>query len=209
MNVFRTISAIIINSLILLFCVNCSNTGYGLPSNSEQLAMENGELSLVLFRLHLEYVDGTREPVSTCDSGFLSRVGIFYIGFAKSPIIGGEVERRSITRFLSQDSCRNGWSFIFLGPGRHFITFQGPKTGWLNTWNRELRNLPRWQLDIDAGNLVVYIGTLHLTSSRENLWNSYLPSMTFVSNEEELAEQIIKENLGNSMPITTSLMERL
>jgi hypothetical protein len=220
----RVTAGTIISIIILFICTNCSTTGSGLPSTSEQSAIENGERSLVLFRLKTEFVDGTKVQPYFCGSGLVkvreSTEIPFYIGFAESPIVGGEVDRSMLTRFLSQQSCRDGWSYILLEHGRHFITFQGPQMADDRfTWNNKLRYLPRWQVDIPSDTPVVYIGTLHLTTSgyehyvifKGNIreWSDYIPSMSFISDEEEIAENIVKETLGSSMPVATSLMKRL
>lgn len=201
--------------VLLLALSNCSNTGTGLPSTDERLAIESGKKVVVLFKVVLDLTDGTRVQSYRCgplpDDGKSRNQGYihFYVGFAKSPIFGGELGPEfRITRFLSPESCREGWSFLVMEPGRYFFVFHGERDTDLYTWNKYRSSLPRWQVDIPKSHPVIYIGTLYLTCwSKRNC--DYYPSMAFITNEEDQAFKLNEKYFGNTNQMLTQLMKRL
>ncbi len=216
MYVFRLSFNLLILVTVLMVLSNCSPIGSGLPTAAEQLAMENGKQSLVLLRIKCEFDDGGKVVPYFCENSGDKRHEMFELGVAKGPLVGGEVDKKRISRFLSPETCQNGWSYMMLEPGSHFFTFFSLR--FAPYGYGKLRYLPRWQIDIPQNHPVVYIGSLSLISKGEErffilpsnkikLWEKYYKA--FVVNEEELAKVVIDQNTDISTPITTSLMKRL
>lgn len=75
---------------------------------------------------------------------------------------GGRLEMAR-QRFFSNESRREGWTYLLLEPGIHYFSVNTPQGGGAIDYDRSWRHLPTaWRLDVPEGVPVIYAGTLYV-----------------------------------------------
>jgi hypothetical protein len=192
---------------IILLGVLTGCVTYSLPTIKEHTSILEGEQAFVLLRITYEFEDGT--PVE--EFYFKDASANISIGLG-SFLAGGKVKRVP-QRFLSDETRTQGWSYLILEPGTYHLAFQGPQTGSLWQWEKELRHAPRFRVNLPKNKSLVYIGTLHLYCSKikwafiGNGCRTFDRERLVVRNEESMAEELATEVLSGLGSPQTLLME--
>jgi len=195
-----------VRSSLLLVCL--LGVGCGLPSNvptAQDLHTEEGRpRAVVLLRVLLE-VDGQREEVfSNFETMFVLRRGDFSTGGRLGD---------SGQRFLSDESLRDGWTYLLLEPGTHYFGVSDVIIGTYDAIEDERRLKPLWRLELPPGRRVVYGGTLFLAGAGRPLIGGHrsltelTPERFKVWNESTLAREIHAVYLRDLGPLTTMLVQ--
>jgi len=144
--------------LLLAFIGLCANCAFNrLPSSDERSKILAGQRAIVLVRITAEMLDGT--PVSAFPTNFMSDNVNIGLGTFDT---GGELELVESPRFLSTELREEGWIYLILGPGTHYVGVMGPQMTRYDFWKAQIKYAQRWRIDIPVDTHVVYIGTLHL-----------------------------------------------
>jgi hypothetical protein len=197
--------AVLLN--IIAYFISCASTGK--PQAKERSLIQEGKQSIVLLRINGTLDDGTSvEPFP----------GSFYqdnmnIGVC-SDDPEGKVERVIPQKFLSSETRKQGWIYLILKPGTHYLAFQGARTTIPFIWDKQLQNARRLQIDIPEVTPSIYAGTLKLRC--RNAWNIvgaknchyYDESRMVIHDETKLAKEIVAEHLSDYGTPQTVLMRR-
>jgi hypothetical protein len=192
--------------LIAGLCSSCVSSS--LPTIEETSLIKEGQVSIALIRITATLHDGT--PVKTLDGPLaVDRWGFGVGGFET----GGKPLDDSGQRFLSDESRIQGWSFVLLEPGVHYLAFRGPQTGNSWTWAKQLQNARRWVVETSKTTHIYYIGTMHLIC--ESKWYiggdkrcDYIDEHQMaVRNEKELALEVANNYLKEFGPPQIVLMK--
>ena len=144
--------------LILIVIGSLTNCAFNrLPTSAERSQILAGERTIVLFRITVELLDGT--PVSAFPTKYMP--DNVNIGLGTSAT-GGEVKVVDSPLFLSSELREEGWIYLVLEPGTHYVSIMGPQMTDYVSWKLNMELAQRWRIDIPAGTHVVYIGTIHL-----------------------------------------------
>jgi hypothetical protein len=157
------------------------------------------ETAIVLLRIRCTIGDQPCEPFPA------RRPPLVGLGLGTFDTVG----EPELTRYdsFSKESWREGWVYFSLSPGVYYLAIQGPDSNLLH--GRNIRDAPRWRLDVPEGARMVYAGTVQLAGRVE--YNSILPTDSdewTVSDEHELADRLLAENLPDAGASETILMQR-
>lgn len=196
---------------LLSVCVFISNlvgcTSIGLPTVNERTAVGAGEMAIVLLR-----VDSTVENQQPYEA-FKHSITDDNISFGLGAFdTGGEPRRLALLRFLSPESRKDGWTYFALPPGIHYLAVYPPRRTDVWTYERSLKNAPRWRLDIPPNARLIYAGTLRFTGkstpllSGERIMTSIQIDSMSVTNEEELARKLLTKELPEFGEVQSALL---
>lgn len=169
------------------------------PTELEPAPAVTGETATVLLRIRCTIGDQPCEPFPA------RRLPLVGLGLGTFDTVG----EPKITRYdsFSKESWREGWVYYSLSPGVYYLAIQGPDSNLL--YGRQIRDAPRWRLDIPEGARMVYAGTVQLAGRVE--YSNILPTGSdewTVSDEHELADRLLAENLPDAGTSETILMQR-
>ena len=187
-NIFRLFSVAIFVSHL----AGCASTG--LPTVKERTAVGAGEKAIVLLRVQCTIE--RQQPYEAFSYSLMDDNISFGLGSFKT---GGEPERLALLRFLSPESRKNGWTYFVLPHGIHYLTVYPPRRTDVFTYERGIRNAPRWRIDIPQDARLVYAGTLRFTGESDGLllggriMRSIRIDEMSVTNDEELARKLLTE----------------
>jgi len=125
---------------------------------------------------------------------------------------GGEPERSTLLRFLSAESRKDGWTYFVLPHGIHYLAVYPPRRTDTFTYEREIRNAPRWRIDIPQDAKLVYVGTLRFTGESDWLLSGgrILRSIRIeemrVTNDEAPAHKLLTEEFSGLGEAQTMLL---
>jgi len=182
-NIFRLFSAAIFVSCL----VGCASTG--LPTVKERTAVGAGERAIVLLRVQCTIE--SQQPYEAFSYSLMDDNVSFGLGSFET---GGEPERLALLRFLSPESRKNGWTYFVLPHGIHYLAVYPPRRTDVFTYERGIRNAPRWRIDIPQDAKLVYAGTLRFTGESDwllfggRILRSIRIDEMGVTNDEELAQ---------------------
>ena len=191
------------------FVLSCASSG--LPTHKERTSIQSGKQTIVLLRITCEWKDGT--PVEPFPPQLFASKGIIRINMGLgSYLVGGEVEWIK-HRFLSPETRKQGWTYLLLKPGTHHLVF------WGSAPNTEIRNSPRFKVNIPINNQLVYAGTLHIYCHFDRRRRAMLLGMKYcevrindridVLNEENLVKELTKNYFSDFESPITMLMQRV
>lgn len=148
----------ILRSVLLLALIgSCTNCAFNrLPSSDERSEILAGQRAVILLRVTAEMQDGT--PVSAFPTKLMADNINIGLGTFDT---GGELKLVESPRFLSTELRKEGWVYLILESGTHYVGIFGPKP-----YSMHGKYAPRWRIDIPVDTHVVYIGTLHLHCTR-------------------------------------------
>jgi|688.fasta_scaffold100857_5 hypothetical protein len=204
-NIFRLFGVAIFVSHL----AGCASTG--LPTVEERTAVGASEKAIVLLRV-LCTTEG-QQPYEAFGYSLVDDNINFGLGSFKT---GGEPERLVPLRFLSPESRKNGWTYFVLPHGIHYLTVHPPRRTDAFTYERGIRNAPRWRIDIPQDARLVYAGTLRFTGESDALLlggrivRSIRIDEMSVSNDEDLARKLLTEEfpgLGEAQTLLLSLQQ--
>jgi hypothetical protein len=187
-NVVSLFSAAIFVSCLL----GCASTG--LPTVKERTAVGAGEKAIVLLRVQCTIE--SQQPYEAFSYSPMDDNISFGLGSFET---GGEPERLALLRFLSPESRKNGWTYFVLPHGIHYLAVYPPRRTDVFTYERIIRNAPRWRIDIPQDAKLVYVGTLSFTGESDwllfggRILRSIRIDGTSVTNDEQLAHKLLTE----------------
>ncbi len=185
-NIFRLFSVAIFVSHLAA----CASTG--LPTVKERTAVGAGEKAIVLLRVQCTIE--RQQPYEAFSYSLMDDNISFGVGSFKT---GGEPERLALLRFLSPESRKNGWTYFVLPHGIHYLTVYPPRRTDVFTYERGIRNAPRWRIDIPQDAKLVYVGTLRFTGESDwllfggRILRSIRIDEMSVTNDEALAHKLL------------------
>jgi hypothetical protein len=194
---FDLFSRFIFLIVITLTVASCTT---GLPTANERSDVQSGKKSVVLLRITCESAED-----NTPIEAFPKVSNPVYI-FEGGPIIGGKVDVAGAYRFLSPETRKQGWVFLYLEPGIHYLVFEGVLS------YRQMFYSPRYEVKIPENAPIVYIGSMHLYCRKYDFGRScgtFDKCRMIVSNEEIKAKKLQEEFLPDLGSFQTVLMERL
>jgi hypothetical protein len=187
-NIVRLFGAAIFFSCL----VGCASTG--LPTVKERTAVGAGERAIVLLRVQCTIE--SQQPYEVFSYSLMDDNISFGLGSFET---GGEPERLTLLRFLSPESRKNGWTYFVLPQGIHYLAVYPPRRTDVFTYERGIRNAPRWRIDIPQDAKLVYAGTLRFTGESDwllfggRILRSIRIDEMSVTNDKELAHQLLTE----------------
>jgi len=194
---------------VIGFVLSCASSG--LPTHKERTSIQSGKQTIVLLRVTCEWKDGT--PVEPFPPAWSVSKGANRISIGLgSYLVGGKVEWIK-QRFLSPETRKQGWTYLLLKPGTHHLSFFGIST------NTEIRNSPRFKVNIPINNQLVYAGTLNIYCHYDRRRGEMLLGLKYcevrvkdridVLNEKNLVDEITKNYLSDFESPITMLMQRV
>ena len=187
--------------ILIILLSSCATTGLPSPKNLELI--NSGERSLVLLRITCD-IDGN--PYEVFQSGLTADDPI---GFGLGSFETGGTPWFILPKFLSNQTRKDGWIYLVLEPGLYYLAVQPPLK-----YDSSFPTSHLWRLDIPPKKKFVYIGTLYLPSTGENLAFgnkrilSFIRGNIVVIDEEDAARKIAAEFLPELQPFKTMLMVR-
>ena len=144
--------------LLLIFIGFFTNCAFNrLPTSNERSKILAGERAIVLFRVTAELLDGT--PVSAFPTNYMPDNVNIGLGTADTD---GELKVVDSPLFLSTELREEGWIYLILEPGTHYVGIMGPQMTDYDLWKQNIELAQNWRIDIPVGTHLVYIGTIHL-----------------------------------------------
>lgn len=202
---FAVVFVLLLASMLLVSLAGCSSTGA--PTAQERGAVASGGKAVVLLRVRCTVEnDQPYEPFSHV-------IGDDNVGFGWGSFeTGGVPERGATPRFLSPQSRKDGWTYFVLPSGTHYLAVYPPRRTDVLTYARQIRNAPRWRLDIGLDDRLVYAGTLRIAGESDALLfggrilRSIRTDEATVVNEEALARALLAEALPPFGEARTALL---
>lgn len=184
---------LLIVSVFISCLAGCASTG--LPTATEKTAISAGEKAIVLLRVECAIENQTPYEVFgnlVTDDNVSFGLGTFETG--------GEPKRREIPRFLSPESRQRGWTYFILEHGTYYLSVYPPRRTDVFTYERGLKNAPRWRIDVPRNARLVYAGTLRFTGESDwllfggRILRSIQTDTMSVADDEELARKLLIEH---------------
>ena len=172
--------------------VGCASTG--LLTAKERTAVGADEKAIVLLRVDCTIEN--QQPYEAFSHSLVDDNVSFGLGSFET---GGEPKRLPLLRFLSPESRKDGWTYFVLPHGIHYLAVYPPRRTDVLTYERELKNAPRWRMDIPPNARLVYAGTLRFTGESTGLLFGGRIVRTIriddmsVTNDEESARKLLTE----------------
>jgi hypothetical protein len=181
------------------------------PTEHDRSAIGSAKQVLVLLRVTGELADATQ--VETFRLEFREDDISFALGGFET---GGKLQR-VWPRFLSNDSAKQGWAYVILKPGNHYLAVLEPRTAdawsYIEKIKNALEQVKPWRLEVPEGITLMYAGTLRL-SCRSRFYLFEPKRCDFfdwdqvdMRKEEALAQQIAAKYLANFGPLQTILIK--
>ncbi len=180
---------------------------YRLPSSSDYEKIRSGERAMVFVRITGDINDVPYEIFGSSLAD--ENIGLALGGFET----GGEV-RQILPVFLSAQTQKEGWIYVLLEPGLHYLAVLPPRRTNVKSYALMFEDAPLWRLDIPAETKLVYAGTLHLPCVEQKLLfgaktiSSIVVDKSTIRNDEQAARRIAAEFFPEFGTPKTMLMQR-
>lgn len=191
----------------VVYLAGCASTG--LLTDPEKAAVAGGEKTIVLLR-----VTCTLENQRAFEP-FRGMIADDNISFGLGAFeTGGVPVREWSQRFPSAESRKQGWTYFVLPKGTWYLAVYPPRRTDVFTYDRSLKDAPRWRIDVPGNAGVAYAGTMHLTGKSDwligsgRIMNSIHHEATTVRNERNLAGKIASECFPGIGRMQVALMRR-
>jgi hypothetical protein len=177
------------------------------PAQAELAAVAAARQAIVLLRVQCMIDGRPYEP-------FSHGLGADDVGFGLGSFDTGGEPRAVVSRFLSEQSRRAGWTYFVLRPGIYYLAVRPPQRSDWRAYARALQTGPRWRIDVPAGAKAVYTGTLRLTGEADPLlfgdriMRSINADTAAVEDERELAGALLARDVAAAGKPMTVLMRR-
>lgn len=185
--------------------VGCASSG--LPAGEERTAVAASEKAIVLLRVVCTIEN--QQPYEAFSHSLVEDNISFGLGSFES---GGEPKRLPALRFLSPESRKDGWTYFVIPHGIHYLAVYPPRRTDVLTYERGLKNAPRWQMEIPPNSRLVYVGTLRMGGEssrllfRGRIMNSIRTDDMIVTNDEERAREFLMEAFPGFGEVQTVLL---
>lgn len=170
--------------------VGCASTG--VPKGREAADIQEAKKAIVLLRVVAQIGSQNYPPFEydLVDSNICFGVGGFDTG--------GKLRRVEMQKFVSPETRQNGWIYMVLAPGTHYLTVQPPRHTNIFAYMRRFDEPPLWQLDIPQGAKIVYGGTVRIDGFGSPLitggyWMSEIAYKSVDGNDQERANILSAE----------------
>ncbi|OGQ88627.1 MAG: hypothetical protein A2512_07295 [Deltaproteobacteria bacterium RIFOXYD12_FULL_56_24] len=183
---------LLIVCVFVSYIIGCASTG--LPTLKERTAVGASEKAIVLLRV--DCVVENQQPYEAFKHSVMDDNISFGLGSFET---GGEPKRLALLRFLSPESRKEGWTYFVLPHGIHYLAVYPPRRTDVLTYERGLKNAPRWRLDIPLNARLIYAGTLRFTGESipllfgGRIMTSIRIDEMRVTNDEEWARKLLTE----------------
>lgn len=177
------------------------------PTTSELSAIDSGGKAIVLFRIKSTIDGKPYEP-------FSFTVVMDNVNFGLGSFETAGEPRPVVNRYLSEESRREGWTYLVLSPGIYYLAVRPPQRTDAFTYDRMLQSAPRWRIDVSKLSKLVYVGTLSLTGAADPLifggriMNSINSDNVIIENEQVRASKLLSEHFPGLGTLQTVLMKR-
>jgi hypothetical protein len=202
------LNTVIVLGLLLFIALNFTScVSLNTLSTADYQSIANAKEALVIVRIQ-SVIDGTPENAFPC-SELKNPLMSFGIGSFKTV---GE-PRYTVNRYLSDESCRAGWTFFLLSPGIYYLSVYGPATT-VHGAGDYLVGAPRWQVDIPDTAGLVYIGTVQVHGNvvGKLMFGDKiirpLPDQALVIYENDRAVALLKNYFANASDLKTVEIKR-
>ena len=198
----------VFGAILLLAGGVVANAANRPPTDKELTGKDGKPLTVLLIRIVTE-VDGSPtgpfRHIASVDNvtfglgGFETGMGVKEIG----------------AKFLSDDTRKEGWTYLLVKPGLHYLAVREPM--WKNAfaYSARWKTCPRWRVEIPPGSRVHYAGTLFLPGSgRAMLFGprqmvEFDSSRLEVRDESVRAAEICRQYLAGLVPLTIRMAVEL
>lgn len=176
--------------LLISQLVGCASIE--LPTANERAAVGAGGMAIVLLRVNATVEN--HQPYEAFKHSITEDNISFGVGSFDT---GGEPRRLALLRFLSPESRKDGWTYFVLPHGIHYLAAYPPRRTDVWTYEKSIKNAPRWRLDVPPNARLIYAGTLHLSGKStplligDRIMTSIQTDNMRVTNEEELARKLL------------------
>lgn len=193
--------------LLLGHLAGCASTS--LPADKERTAVSAGELAVVLLRVVCTVED--EQPYEAFSYSMIDDNISFGLGSFET---GGEPKRLERLRFLSPESRKDGWTYLVVPQGIHYLAVYPPRRTDVLSYQRSLKTAPRWRMDIPANARLVYAGTLHLSGASSHLllggriMNAIRTDTMSIANDAAAARTLLQEAFPEFGEPQTALLRR-
>lgn len=175
-------------------------------------AVASGENVLVLLRIQCTVDDRPHEALGP--RSFMADPIVFF-GLGSFDTVG---EPRPVTsRFLSEESQREGWTYFLLTSGVHYLAVIGPDSSALSRSADQgfLNEAPRWRIDVPDDGRLFYAGTLHIRGKTEGkllVGGSIIAPVgddeLVTGDDHEFGSRLLAEYFPNAGDVKTIQMQR-
>jgi hypothetical protein len=181
------------------------------PNAEERAAIRARKHVVVLLRVSGELTDRTQVETFRMD------IRDDDLSFALGGFESGGKLQRVWPRFLSTESGKQGWTYLILEPGNHYIAVLEPRNAdawsYMEKIKDDLERLKPRLLEVPEGLTLMYAGTLCLPCrSRFYLFgpkrcDSFDWDQVDTRNEEILAQELAAKYLADLGPLQTILIK--
>lgn len=127
----------------------------GPPSAQELVDRDGNPLTVLLLRVLIEVDGQPAEP-------FRNTVPVDNVSFGIGGFETGMGVKEVGARFLSKETRKEGWTYLLVRPGLHYLAVHEPISTNAFANNARWTTCPRWRIEIPADSRVHYAGTLFL-----------------------------------------------
>jgi hypothetical protein len=146
------LKCLLITFITLSLMVGCASTG--VPEGKVAEEIREGKKVVVLLRVVAQIGS---QNYSAFEHDLVDDNICFGVGGFDT---GGKLRRVEMQKFVSPESRENGWIYMVLEPGTHYVTIQPPRRTNLFAYMRRFDEPPLWQLNIPQGAKIIYGGTV-------------------------------------------------
>ncbi|HOE15897.1 MAG TPA: hypothetical protein PLX02_00630 [Syntrophorhabdaceae bacterium] len=194
-------------ALMVLFANLVGCTSLNVLSDAEKSAINAGEKTVVLLRIECTIDNQPYEPFR---ASMWTGEPVVALGIGGFETVGEP--RLAAHGFLSEDSRRAGWTYFALSSGVYYLAVLGPES---DAGIKNIREAPRWRVDVPENTRLLYIGTLPLAGRADGTFllggKIIKPANNeefIVKNEHELAKSLLAEHFPGGGEMKTSKMQR-
>lgn len=192
--------------VVALGVAGCAWNGR-VPTAKDLRTKQGRPRAVVLLRVVTE-IDGHPNPA------FPSVVPMDSLWLAWGDFASGGTLRPAPQAFLSPETRKDGWTYLLLEPGVHYLGVNTPQNGDSFSYDASWRRLPpRWRLEVPANATVIYAGTLFVPGTGSALifggrrLQRFAPERFEIRDEVGRAEGIHATWLRELGPLTAQLVQ--
>jgi len=181
-------------------------TSPGPPEKGELLTPDGKPRAVLLVRITTE-VDG--QP-ATAFSSMLPEDNI-WLGL--EDFSTGVTATPAELRFLSGETRKEGWTYLLLEPGLHYLAAHEPQSTNVFAYDARWSTCPRWSIEIPNGARVIYGGTLFLPGTGRTMILGPRQLVTFdparleIRDETSAAQALARQWFPNLTPMSVQFLK--
>ena len=206
-NPANPLKLLVLAGVFLVLCGSgCTAFSPG-AANTRELTIPGGSRQTVLLLRVVTEVDGV------AGAAFRSLAPDDDIWLGLADFSNGLTAKPASLHFLSDRTRLEGWVYLLLEPGNHYIAAHEPSSTNAFAHNARWTTCPRWSIDIQSGSRLLYGGTLFLPGTGR--WLIFGPRMLVsfdetrleVRDETATAEVIAKQWFPALLPMSVQLLK--